>query len=130
MEHGMIRSKWFLPGFAGFLALVVFVALWVGGEPIGGLYAATVLVAFGLFVLIGGSRSETIRGLRGDGKDERFERMDIAATAVSGVVLISIVIVAWVIEVARGHSGNPFGWLSAVAGLSYIAAITYMRFRG
>jgi len=117
-------------GLAGFLAIVVFVALWVGGNAIGGLYAASVLVAFGLFVLVGGMRSETIRGLRGDGKDERFERMDIAATALSGVVLISVVIVAWVVGVARGHSGDPYGWLGAVAGLSYIAAIVFMRIRG
>jgi cobalamin synthase len=130
MEHAMVRSKWFLPGFAGFLAIVVFVALWVGGDATEGVYAASVLVAFGLFVLVGGVRSETIRGLRGDGKDERFERMDIAATALSGVVLISVVIVAWIVEVTRGHSGDPYGWLGAVAGLSYIAAIVFMRFRG
>jgi hypothetical protein len=130
MEHAMIRSKWFLPGFAGFLAIVVFVALWVGGDAVGGIYAAAVLVAFGLFVLVGGMRSETIRGLRGDGKDERFERMDIAATALSGLVLISVVIVAWVVEVALGHSGNPYGWLAAVAGLAYIGAIAFLRFRG
>jgi cobalamin synthase len=130
MEHAMIRSKWYLPALAGFLAIVVFVALWVGGDTIGGLYAASVLVAFGLFVLVGGTRSETIRGLRGDGKDERFERMDIAATAVSGVVLISVLIVAWIVQVVQGHNGNPYGWLSALGGLSYIAAIAFMRFRG
>ncbi len=36
----------------------------------------------GLIFLLGG-RSETIRGLRGNGRDERFAMLDLKATAVS-----------------------------------------------
>ena len=34
------------------------------------------MTAFGALILLGG-RSETIRGLRGDGRDERFRKIDI-----------------------------------------------------
>lgn len=44
--------------------------------------------------------------------------------------MIVTLIIAWLIEVARGHSGNPYGWPAAIAGLSYIAAVGYLRWRG
>jgi hypothetical protein len=34
------------------------------------------MAGFGLFILVAG-RSETIRGLRGDGRDERFAQIDL-----------------------------------------------------
>jgi hypothetical protein len=129
MVMAMCRSKWFLPGFSAFLGVFVFVTLWVGGDAIGGVYAAAVLLAFGLFVLIAGARSETIRGLRGDGRDERFRMIDVHATAFSGTVLIGTLIVLWAIEVARGHDGNPYGLLSALAGIAYLVGIAFMRWR-
>jgi hypothetical protein len=129
MEIAMCRSKWFFPVLAVALGFAMFVAEWIGGHPLAGVYAGSVIVLFGLFVLLGG-RSETIRGLRGDGRDERFRRMDVAATALAGTVVICVLVVTWMVEVARGHDGNPYGWLSAVAGLSYVGAIAFMRWRG
>jgi hypothetical protein len=121
-------SKWFFPLFAAALGFAMFVALWIGGNPVGGIYSGTVIVAFGLVVLLGG-RSETIRGLRGDGRDERFRKIDVHATAFAGTVLITVLIVMWMVDVALGHDGYPYGLLSALAGLSYLAAIAFMRWR-
>ena len=129
MEMAMTRSKWFLPGLSAFLGVFVFLALWIGGDAIGGVYAAAVLVAFGLFVLLAGARSETIRGLRGDGKDERFRMIDVHATAFSGTILIGTLLVLWAIEVARGGDGNPYGLLSALAGIAYLVGLAFMRWR-
>ena len=87
------------------------------------------MVAFGAAVLLGG-RSETVRGLRGDGRDERFAMLDLQATAMAGMALILAVIVAFIVEVARGRSGEPYDWLGAIAGLAYIAAVIVLRVRG
>jgi hypothetical protein len=87
------------------------------------------MTGFGALILFGG-RSETIRGLRGDGRDERFRQIDVVATAVAGLAVITAVIVAFVVEVARGHSGSPYGWLGAIAGLAYLAAVGVLRVRG
>ena len=84
---------------------------------------------FGLLILVGG-RSETVRGLRGDGRDERFRMIDIRATAIAGIVLIIALIGAWLVELARGHDGSPYGQLMAVGGIAYLAAIAFMRWRG
>jgi hypothetical protein len=123
------RSKWFLPLFSVALGLLLFAAQWVGGNPGSGLVSLGIMTAFGALVLLGG-RSETIRGLRGDGRDERFRQIDIHATAIAGVAVITAVIIAFVVEVARGHNGTPFTWLGAIGGLTYLAAVIAMRIRG
>jgi len=123
-----LRSKWFLPLFAVFLGVVLFAARAIGGDPGGGAISFAILAVFGLAVLLGG-RSETIRGLRGDGRDERFAKMDIHATAVSGLAVIVAIIIAFLVEIAQGKDGMPYAWLGAVGGLAYIVAIVVFRLR-
>ena len=125
----MTRSKWFQPLFAVGLGLLFLTALWMGGDGRGGVYALAVMVAFGGLILLGG-RSETVRGLRGDGRDERFRQIDLAATALAGIVLITVIIGAFLVEVARGHDGSPFAALGAVAGIAYLVAVIALRIRG
>ena len=122
------KSKWFLPLFAVALGLIVFIAQWIGGNPGSGLVSFAILAGAGVLVLLGG-RSETIRGLRGDGLDERFRMIDIHATALAGLAVITAIIVAFLVELARGHNGNPYSWLGAIGGVTYIAAIIIFRIR-
>ena len=122
------KSKWFLPLFAVALGLIVFIAQWIGGNPESGLVSFAILAGTGVLVLLGG-RSETIRGLRGDGRDERFRMIDIHATALAGLAVITAIIVAFLVELARGHNGNPYSWLGAIGGVTYIAAIIIFRIR-
>ena len=123
------RSKWFQPLFAVVLGLLVFVAQWIGGDPGSGLVSFAILAGAGLVLLLGG-RSETIRGLRGDGRDERFRMIDIHATALAGIAVITAVIIAFLVELARGHNGDPYSWLGAIGGITYLVAIVVFRIRG
>ena len=111
------------------LGVVVFVAQWIGGDPGSGLVSFAIVASFGLLVLLGG-RSETIRGLRGDGRDERFRMIHIHATALMGLAVILAIIVAFLVELAEGKSGSPYGWLDAIAGFTYLAAVIVFRIRG
>jgi mannose-6-phosphate isomerase-like protein (cupin superfamily) len=111
------KSRWFLPLFAVALGVVMFVAQWIGGDPTGGLVSLGIMTVFGAVVLFGGG-SETIRGLRGDGRDERFRQIDITATAIAGTAVITAVIIAFVVELARGHDGTPYVWLGALGGVA------------
>jgi hypothetical protein len=128
MKTAMPRSKWFLPAFCVAMGVVLLVASWIGDDVRTGLYFLAWLSGFGLVILLAG-RSETIRGLRGDGRDERFRAIDINATAFAGTVLVFVLIGAWVVELARGHDGSPYGELMAVGGVAYLAAIAFMRWR-
>ena len=123
------RSKWFVPLMSVALGLVVFAAQLIGGSPGSGLISLVIMSGFGLLILLGG-RSETIRGLRGDERDERFRMFDIHATALAGLAVILAIIVAFIVELAKGRSGNPYGWLGAIGGVTYLVAIVVFRIRG
>lgn len=122
-------SRWLTPAVCVFLGCVVLLAGWLGGQLATGLIGLVVMAAFGLFIALAG-RSETVRGLRGDGRDERFAQIDLRATAATGMVLIVAVIVAFLVEIARGHDGSPYTWLGALAGIAYAAAVAFLRWRG
>ena len=128
-SRGITRSKWFLPAFSLVLGLIMLAVSWLGGSPVQGVISLAVLAAFGLVILLAG-RSETVRGLRGDGRDERFAQIDLQATALSGLAVIVALIVAWLVATARGQSGSPYGWLLAIAGLTYLLAVAWFRWRG
>jgi hypothetical protein len=123
------RTKWFVPLFSLALGVVIFVAQWVGGDPQSGLGSLAIMAAFGALILLGG-RSETIRGLRGDGRDERFKQLDLAATAIAGLTVITAVIVGFLVELARGHDGSPYAQLGAIGGVAYLLAVVVLRLRG
>ncbi len=125
----LARSRWLVLVSCLVLGGVVALAGSLGGQVALGLTGLAVMAAFGLVVTLA-SGSETVRGLRGDGRDERFAQMDVRATAMTGQVLILAVIVSWLVEIAQGHDGEPYQWLGMIAGVTYLVAIAYLRWRG
>lgn len=123
------KTKWFLPGFSIAIGLAFLGALWAGGNARDGVYSFGVMAVFALLILLGG-RSDTIRGLRGDGRDERFARLDLVATAIAGNALIGIVIGAVIWEWAHGRDGTPYVQLGAISGVVYLVAVGFLRWRG
>ena len=121
-------NRWFLPGFAVALGLGLWGALWTGGHPGEGAVSLAVMTAFAAVFVLGG-RSETIRGMRGDGRDERWAMIDLRATAIAGLAVIIAIIVGFFIQIARGRSGSPYGQLGAVAGIAYLLAFFVGRWR-
>ena len=122
------ENKWLQPLLAIVLGLVVWVAFWAGGDPGAGFISFLILAGFGLLLLVGG-RSDMVRGMRGDGRDERWAMIDMRATALAGVVVIAAIIVAFLVEIAHGHDGSPYTWLGALAGLAYLAGLFIGRWR-
>jgi hypothetical protein len=122
-------SRWLMPAGCLLFGCVVLLAAWLGRQLVVGLIGLVIMACFGLFIALAG-RSETIRGLRGDGRDERFAQIDLRATAATGMVLIIAVIVAFLVEIARGHDGSPYTWLGALAGVAYVLAVAFLRWRG
>ena len=123
------RSRWLMPLFCLGLGIVGFAVSWLGGQLGAGLVSLAILAAFGLLILLLTGRSETIRGLT-VGRDERFAQLDLRATAVSGLVVLVTIIVAWLVATARGQSGHPYDWLLATGGFAYLLAFAFFRWRG
>jgi hypothetical protein len=128
MPTKLTRSRWWMPGFCLFLGLLILGAFAAGGNAGEGAISFGVMAALGAVFLFG-RRSETLQGLGGPGRDERWAMIDVHATALAGVALILVVIGGWLYEVANGRDGDPFTWLCAVGGVAYVLAVAVLRRR-
>jgi hypothetical protein len=117
-----------MPAFSVFLGLLMLGAFAIGGDVGDGLFALGVMVVLAAGILVFG-RNETVRGLSGPGRDERWAKIDITASALTGLVLITVIIGAFLVEVAQGEDGQPWSQLGAVGGVTYIIAVALLRWR-
>jgi hypothetical protein len=111
------------------LGAVLWAASWIGGHPVAGLFSFLIMAGFGAIFVVG-RRSESLRMMAaGRRADERWRSIDLRATAISGLAVITAVIVAFLWEIAHGRSGQPFALLGAIAGITYLVALVWLRWR-
>jgi len=122
------RSRWWMPLFSLALGAAMFAAFAIGDETGQGIFSFGVMAAVAALFFFGG-RSETLRGLGGPGRDERWAAIDTRASLFAGIVVITAIIVAWLWEVAHGDDGSPYTQLGALGGVSYVAAVAFLRWR-
>jgi hypothetical protein len=122
------RSRWSMPLFSLALGALMFAAFAIGDDVGGGAFSFAVMAALAALFFFGG-RSETLRGLGGPGRDERWEAIDLRASTFAGLVVITAVIGGWLWEVAHGDDGEPFAQLGALGGVAYIVAVGVLRVR-
>ncbi len=122
------RSRCWMPLFSLTLGGAVLGAFAIGGDTKGGLASFSVFVAMAALFLFGG-RSETLRGLGGRDRDERWATIDLRASSFAGLVVITALIGTWLWEIANGDDGSPYGQFGAIAGIAYLAAVAYQRWR-
>ena len=116
------------PIFGLLMGVVYLVALSVAGQPVWGVLALAIMVVFSGALLLARRRSETVKGLLDRG-DERITAIDLRATAITALALIAVILVAFVVEIARGQSGWPYSMLGFVGGVTYIVAVIVLRVR-
>ena len=120
MKMAMPRSKWFLPAFCVAMGVVLLVAFWIGDDVRQGLYFLAWLSGFGLVILLAGpKRNHSRLAWRRPGRalsNDRHQRDGFCGDGRWSCALIG----AWVVELARGHDGSPYGELMAVGGVAYL----------
>jgi hypothetical protein len=121
-------TRWAVPGLALVIGAAYLVAGVLGDNTALAVGGPLLMVAVAAGFLLLARRSETVAGLR-DRRDERINALDAMATTFAGVVVIVAVLVMFVVEVARGHSGEPYAALGALGGGAYLAALVWLRFR-
>jgi len=124
-----MRSRWFMPAFCLFLGALMFGAFAIGQDVGQGAISFAIMAALAA-VFFFGRRSETISGIGGPGRDERWELIDLRATAFTAGVLVVTVIVGFLVEVARGHDGSPYTQIGAIGGTAYVLAVAVLHRRG
>jgi hypothetical protein len=128
MTTAIHRTKWFLPGFSVLIGLVFFAGFWVGDDRAGAVWSLALMSVVALLLLAGG-RFDMVRGLRGDGRDEYWARLDVHATALAGSFAIGLILVMCVWEWAHGRDGSPYVQLCALTGVAYAASLGFLRWR-
>jgi hypothetical protein len=128
MTTAIHRTKWFIPGLSVLIGLVFFAGFWIGDDRAGALWSLAVMSVVAILILAGG-RFDLVRGLRGDGRDEYWARIDLHATALAGSFAIGLILVMCVWEWAHGRDGTPYVQLGALTGLAYVASIGFLRWR-
>jgi hypothetical protein len=124
------RSRWVMPGIAVALGGVFLVAQWIGGDATGGLVSFAIMAGFAAVLLTLEGRSGTAAIMTRPARDERARSIDLAATAFAGVVVITVIITAVMVQLARGEDPSPYAQLGAVGGIAYLVALFGMQRRG
>jgi hypothetical protein len=125
-KHNLVF--WVTPVVAVLGGVAYLVTSAVSGHPALGIVQMAMMFVFAAALVLAAKRSETVQGLM-DHRDERLNRIDLRATAFSGLALILAVLIGAFVELGRGHSGAPYTWLAAIAGLAYILAVIVQRVR-
>ena len=123
------RRRWWMPLVSLALGGILFAAMAVGGNPGDGAKSFAVMAAVAAAFAFG-TRSETLQGLGGPARDERWELIDLRATALAGMVTLTAILGCWLWELAHGRDGGPYGQLAAVGGVAYVVAVAVGRRRG
>jgi Na+/H+ antiporter NhaD/arsenite permease-like protein len=118
-----------VPVIAVAAGVAYLVAGLVSGNTGFGIAGLVVMLVFAAVIWLVRRRSETVQGLL-DRRDERINAIDLKATAFAGSILLVAVIVAFVVDIARGGDGAPYFWLAAIAGIASLAAVLVQRLRG
>jgi Na+/H+ antiporter NhaD/arsenite permease-like protein len=122
--------RWGFPVFCVVLGLVLAGAMWAGGQP-GGWWVLGLFVAYGGVLFFLSPRSEVASLLTGEARDERQRSINDRATAATGMVLIWVLVIAFVVSVAVGSDlAFVFSALSALAGLTWLTALLVLTRRG
>ena len=128
-DHSRFRSRWAMPAFCLALGLAFLAAGLLGNDAGSGVGGLAVMSVVGVAFLALTPHSDTIAGLAGPGRDERWAAIDVHATATSGLVLIAVILGAFFYELATGRDGEPWSQLGAVGGITYVLAVLVLRRR-
>jgi hypothetical protein len=123
---GLARA---VPLLVAAVAIPTFVAFWIGGRPQLGLAWAAVSVVFGAALALG-SRSDTLRLLRGADDDERARLLEHRAMTAVALVLTVALAGLFLAAGIRGESGLVYGVLLILAEVTHVAALSVLNRRG
>ena len=119
---------WVTPATSVVLGIAMGVAGWTGGQHGFAVFAFVLMTAIAVALVVAAPHSETVGRLL-DRRDERITGLDREATLFAGFVLILAVIAGFIYELATGGDGQPYTWLGALGGVSYLAALITLRVR-
>ena len=125
-----VTNNWSMQ-VAGMLAITVATTavFWIAQGFDAALPVALLLLAFTALVHFGRRRSNTLEVMSGTG-DERIRHLYMHAVAIAGSVMAFVLPGWFLVTVAQGDPDTTLSTLSAVFGLTFIAAVVVLSRRG
>lgn len=113
--------------FGVLITAAIVAAFWIGGSPEWAIPAAIVMLGF-IAAMGFSDRSQTAEVMYGIG-DERTRDLYRRALAVTGLVMLGVIVVWYLVTVAEGDPNQTLGVLAALfnAGLIAISAVLSRR---
>ncbi|MGW5362326.1 hypothetical protein [Actinopolymorpha pittospori] len=100
------------------------------GEIVAGIISAAIMLAFAAFLLIGSRFSDTIALLGDDVHEERHVHLHQRAALYSINIVAGVVVVAGIVDMARGGSGSPWVYIAALMAVTYAGCLLVLSRRG
>jgi hypothetical protein len=122
------RPRWAVSALAIGIGIIYLIASTIGGSFTSGLIMLGVMVAYAVFLLIGG-KSDVVQMLRGQPADERYKHIETRATVVAANVVAVFVVALAVIEFAKGRDGSPYTLIAFVFAVTYVLSLIGLRWR-
>ncbi len=101
------------------ITLATGAAFWIGVGLKAALPPFLILLAFTVFILVGRTRSDTVRAMSGVG-DERTRSLYERSVAFAGTVVSFAVPAWWLVTVARGEPNDTLAAVAALFGASFV----------
>jgi hypothetical protein len=110
--------------------LIIGLAELVAGAPIWrALLSTAIPIAYASVVTLIGRRSETLSVLAGRPVDERWEHINLEATAWAFGLSAVVVLGAFIAADTSGGDWLPYAFVASVMAVSYIGALAILRLR-
>ena len=124
---GEARSarRWLVPGLCVVFAAGYAAVFLAHHRPLLAVVGASVMLAYGLVLVVFSRRSEAIALLREDATDERRSMITTKAAASTLYVLVVLAVVMVFVRLARGMDPGEWGVICGVGGAAFIISIIY-----
>ena len=105
-------------------------AQYAAGNGLGSvLLGATIPLGYALLVTVLGRRSSLSSALAGRPVDERWEHIDLEATAFALGISAAVVVGAVAVALASGGDWQPYAFIGAVMAAGYLVALVVIEQR-
>lgn len=116
-------AKWAAPVIGIAVGIVYLIVMSLRGDPLIGLVMLGIMLAYTAIVIALSTRTEAGALLRGNADDERQRQIGLRSVAVTGEVLIMVVLGGMMYTLATGSSAIAiWAGVAAVGGATFIGA--------
>lgn len=123
------HGTWVVPGLCVVLGVVMLAIQAARGDAALGVVLLAIMWGYGAVVVVLRRRTEIGELMAGGTTDERRRAIQVQALAVTGQVMIVVLVGGFLVQLARDGDAQPWTSLGALAGATYLVSLAVIRAR-